>query len=121
MNKKNQIEDYRDLRSVTLEQNLKFVRDRITQLRVMENISERSLGVDIGKGVSYIQQVSSGRINPSLVTLFQICDRFSITPSEFFDPEFHNPSLLRKAQDILKKLSDEQLEAAIELLKFLIR
>ena len=64
--------------SKKLDDNLQFIRDRITELRMLEGVSERSLGEEIGKGKSYIQQVSSGKITPALIPLLQLCERFGL-------------------------------------------
>ncbi len=102
--------------SEQVEKNLKFIRNRITELRMAEGISERSLSLDLGKGSSYIGQITNGKIVPSLVPLLQLCQRFSITPSEFFDPNFHNPDLLHRAFEQLKKLSDEDIAYLLVLM-----
>ena len=99
--------------SKKLDDNLQFIRDRITELRMLEGVSERSLGEEIGKGKSYIQQVSSGKITPALIPLLQLCERFGLEPQQFFDRDFHNPPLLREALEILKKQSDEDIRLAI--------
>lgn len=100
-----------------LERNLKFVRDRITELRMNENISERELSLDIGKGVGYIQHVVRGDILPSLIPFFQLCERFGLEPQEFFDPDFHSPDALHEAMRELKKLSSDELYHLTAFLK----
>lgn len=96
---------------------LEFIRNRVTELRLSEELSERALSLDIGKSDSYIRQVSSGKITPALVPLIQICERLSVDLSEFFDPDFHNPDLLHTAFAQLKKLSDEDIAFLIVLMK----
>ena len=64
----------------SLDRQLCFFRDRITELRLLEGISERSLSLDIGRAKSYIQQITSGKITPTIITLFQLCERFSLDP-----------------------------------------
>ena len=103
--------------SQTLNEKLNFIRNRITELRMSKDISERALSLDIGKSESYIRQVSSGKITPALEPLIQICERLSIDIAEFFDPDFHNPDLLHIAFDQLKKLSDEDIAFVITLMK----
>lgn len=105
-----------------IEKKLTYIRDRITQLRLTEdNLSERGLGQDLGRGTSYIQQVTSGKITPSLTALFQICERFSLDPKEFFDPEISNPSTFHKAIDSLKKLSEDELVLLTQLIDKLVQ
>ena len=44
-----------------------------------------------------------------MVPLFQLCERFHVEPAEFFDPDFHNPTLLHEAMEALKGLDEEDL------------
>ena len=48
-----------------LEKHLQFIRERISELRLQEGLSERALSLDIGKGTSYIQQVTNGIMKPT--------------------------------------------------------
>ncbi len=86
-----------------------FIRNRITELRMNANISECRLSLELGHGKSYIQSITSGKSKPSLPGLFEICDYFDLTPSEFFDKEIKNPSLIHHAVNNLKKLSEDDL------------
>lgn len=61
----------------------KYVKDRITELRMQANISEYQLSLELGHSKSYIQSITSGRANPSLSALFEICNYFNLTPLEF--------------------------------------
>lgn len=65
--------------------NPKFVQERITELRILKNISEYKLSKDLGYSKGYIQSISSGKTFPSITALYEICDYFQITPREFFD------------------------------------
>ena len=53
-----------------------YIGERITSLRMEKNISEYTLGKNIGKCNSYINKISSGIMNPSIDTLSAICDYF---------------------------------------------
>ena len=101
----------------------KFIRDRITQLRMERDISEYQLSLELGQNRSYIQAISSGRALPSMAQFLNICDYFEITPAQFFDPEYRDTSLLNSlvaeiklaspedrvlVHDILKRLNDEK-------------
>lgn len=86
-----------------------FLRKRITELRMRKQVSEYQMSYDLGQNRSYVQGISSGRALPSMRQFFNICDYFEITPLEFFDTENHNPTLMRKAQDAMKTLSDEDM------------
>ncbi|MGN0164422.1 MAG: helix-turn-helix transcriptional regulator [Candidatus Ornithomonoglobus sp.] len=84
----------------------KFVRNRITQLRLQKGVSEYQMSYDLGHSRGYIYNISSGKSLPPLTELFAICDYFGITPSEFFDDKVSNPELIQKAVEGLKQLDD---------------
>lgn len=44
-----------------------FIRNRITQLRIAANKSEREMSLDLGHGGSYINSITAGRTFPSLL------------------------------------------------------
>ena len=46
--------------------NEKFIRERITELRIQKNISEYKMSLDLGHSKSYIQSISSGKALPSM-------------------------------------------------------
>ena len=89
--------------------NEKFVRDRITELRMRKKMSEYQLSLDLGYSKSYIQSISSGRTSPSMEAFFEICDYFGISPVEFFDSSIKNPERIHKITDKLNLLSEEDL------------
>lgn len=68
--------------------NKKFISERISRLCTEKNISEREVSFLLGKNHSYISTVISGRIMPTIESLFDICKFFEITPYEFFNPNF---------------------------------
>lgn len=87
----------------------KFVRDRITQLRLQKGVSEYKMSYDLGHSRSYIYNISSGKSLPPMAEFFQICDYFGISPSQFFDNSSENPALLQTAIEELRKLNDDDL------------
>jgi len=89
--------------------NEKFVRDRITQLRLQKGVSEYKMSYDLGHSRGYIYNISSGKSLPPLTELFGICEYFSISPVEFFDEQFTNPGLIHKAVEGLKNLDDSDV------------
>lgn len=91
----------------------KFIRERITALRIKKGVSEYKMSLDLGHSKSYIQSISSGKALPSLSEMLYVCDYLGVTPSEFFDDSADNPALVNKLIDISKKLSEEDLIALI--------
>ena len=98
----------------------KFVRERITQLRLQKGISEYKMSYELGHCKGYINNISSGKALPSLSEFFAICDYFGITPLEFFDTDIKNPTQNEEMQKKLNKLSDEDLSLVENLMDRLI-
>ncbi|MBE5966449.1 MAG: helix-turn-helix transcriptional regulator [Lachnospiraceae bacterium] len=87
----------------------KFVRDRITQLRLQKGVSEYQMSYDLGHSRGYIYNISSGKSLPPLTELFAICAYFGITPTQFFDDKQENPELIQKAVEGLKSLDNHDI------------
>jgi transcriptional regulator with XRE-family HTH domain len=87
----------------------KFIRDRITSLRIKKGVSEYRMSYDMGHSSSYIRSISSGRALPSMGEFLYMCEYFGITPRDFFDEDIENPALLQEAIDGLKALNDQDL------------
>ncbi|MDE6520252.1 MAG: helix-turn-helix domain-containing protein [Ruminococcus sp.] len=99
----------------------KFVRDRITQLRMKKGVSEYQMSYDLGHSRGYIYNISSGKSLPPLTELFAICDYFGITPSEFFDDAVKNPEIIQKAVEGINKLDDSDQLIILELIERLLK
>lgn len=99
----------------------KYIRDRITQLRLQKGVSEYQMSYDLGHSRSYIYNISSGKSLPPMVEFLQICEYFGITPSQFFDTSSENPALLQTAIEELSKLSDDDLMLMISNIRRLSR
>ncbi len=89
----------------------KFVRERITSLRMQKGVSEYQMSYDLGHSRGYINNISSGKSLPSVTELFAICDYFGITPAEFFTESVENPKLSGELVGLVERLSadDQQL------------
>ena len=94
----------------------KFVRDRITQLRIQKNVSEYQMSYDLGHSRGYVYNISSGKALPPLKEFFAICDYFEITPQQFFDTETENPVLMNRAVERIRKLDEPTLQIIVDLL-----
>jgi len=95
----------------------KFIRDRISQLRLQKGVSEYQMSYDLGHSRSYIYNISSGKSLPPMAEFLQICDYFDITPSQFFDDTVEHPALLQTAIQELHRLKEDDLVLAISLLR----
>ncbi len=87
----------------------KFVRERITQLRLKKNVSEYQMSYDLGHSRGYVYNISSGKALPPLKEFFAICEYFGITPKEFFDDGKTNPELTQKTIDGLSSLDEADM------------
>lgn len=99
----------------------KFIRDRITQLRLHKGVSEYQMSYELGHSRSYINNISSGKSLPPMAEFLEICDYFGITPSEFFNDTTENPALLQTAIEELKKLDDDDLLLSISNIRRLTK
>lgn len=95
----------------------KFVRERITALRMNKNISEYRMSLDLGHGKSYVNNISSGTALPSMSEFLYICEYLGVTPQDFFDEGLSEPALTRELCDIVKNLSAEDMKALIHIAK----
>lgn len=98
-----------------------FIRTRITELRIMKDISEHRMSLELGKSGSYIRGVTSGAALPSLKELFNIMSYFDITPAEFFAPLERDGSLYNKLCEKLRNLDDEELEKVDTFISWIVK
>lgn len=87
-----------------------FIRSRITELRISNNVSEHKMSLDLDKSGSYIRGITSGAALPSLRELFNIIEYFNMTPVEFFAPLESKDSLYHRVCERLQTLSDDDLQ-----------
>ena len=93
--------------------NLKFISERISELRTKKNVSEYRMSTDLGHSKSYMQSISSGRSMPSLNEFLYICEYLGVTPKEFFDEDITEPQLVQKLYQLTRNMSKEDLEILI--------
>ena len=93
----------------------KFVRDRISKLRIKKGISEYKMSLDLGHSKSYIQSISSGKALPSFSEFLYICEYLNVTPKEFFDEEVREPQLVHRLAECTRKMSDKDLLLLIDM------
>ena len=87
-----------------------FIRNRITELRILKNISEHKMSLDLDKSGSYIRGITSGAALPSLKELFNIISYFNMTPAEFFAPMDDADTPYRELCEKLRTMNEEDLE-----------
>ena len=91
----------------------KFIRDRITQLRMQKSVSEYKMSYDLGHSRSYIYNISSGKSLPPMAEFLEICNYLGVTPSDFFNDSNENPILVQSAIEEIKKIDDDDLMLVI--------
>lgn len=91
----------------------KFIRDRITQLRMQKSVSEYKMSYDLGHSRSYIYNISSGKSLPPMAEFLEICNYLGVTPSDFFNDSNEKPILVQSAIEEIKKLDDDDLMLVI--------
>lgn len=97
----------------------KYVRERITELRVKMEISEHRMSLDLGKSGSYIRGITNGSSLPSLRELFNIIEYFDLTPSEFFSGLENQDSLRTQLREKLLELDQEEMEKVATFLDWI--
>lgn len=85
----------------------RFIRERITTLRLRKGVSEYQMSYDLGHSRGYVYNISSGKALPPMKEFLAICDYFGITPKQFFDEEIANPELVQKAVDGIQQLDEK--------------
>lgn len=98
----------------------KFVRERITQLRLRKGVSEYRMSYDLGHSRGYVHNISSGKALPPMKEFFSICDYFGLTPQQFFDEGTQNPELIQKAIAGMKQLDETDLLMLLGLINRLL-
>ena len=98
----------------------KFVRERITQLRLRKGVSEYRMSYDLGHSRGYVHNISSGKALPPMKEFFAFCDYFGLTPQQFFDEGTQNPELIQKAIAGMKQLDETDLLMLLGLINRLL-
>lgn len=93
------------------------IRQRIVELRLKKNVSQREMSLSLGQNDSYINRIENGLALPSMQVFLYICEYFDITPKEFFDNETADPVQIREIVGNMKKLNEQTLNALGTLTK----
>lgn len=93
----------------------KFIRARITALRMKMGVSEYKMSLDLGHSKGYMQSISSGNSLPSLSEFLYICEYLQVTPQEFFDDAKPLPQETHRLLKAIDGLSKTDLELLTEM------
>ena len=95
----------------------KFVRERITNLRLGMGVSEYKMSYDLGHSRSYVHNISSGKCLPAMTEFFEVCEYLGVTPMQFFDESVKEPALVAEAVNVFKDLDEDDMKLVISLAK----
>ena len=99
----------------------RFIRERITRLRLKKGVSEYQMSYDLGHSRGYVYNISSGKALPPMKEFLAICDYFEITPQQFFDEGSTNPELIQKAISGISRLDESDLLMLLGLINRLLQ
>ena len=94
---------------------------RLTDLRMQKGISARDMSLSLGQSESYINKIENRHTLPSFTGFLNICDFLDITPQEFFNTNAAAPQKAKELLRELEKLSPEQTEHILQIVKDLSR
>lgn len=92
--------------------------ERITQLRLQKDISEKKISRDIGKTSAYLSSMNKNKSMPSLRTLITICEYLGVSLSEFFDfLDNPYPIKINEIKNELLQFSEAELDGLLQFAK----
>lgn len=91
--------------------------NRLTELRIQKGVSARDMSLSLGQSESYINKIENRRTLPSFTGFIYICEYFEITPQEFFDINAAAPKKTKELLQELEKLSPEQTDHILQVVK----
>ena len=86
-----------------------FVAKRITELRLMQNLTRNALANLAGISPTYIYQLEQGLKSPTVEYLGYICEALNISLSDFFREE--DDGIVLQLSDQQKKLLADFIES----------
>ena len=95
--------------------------NRLTELRIQKGVSARDMSLSLGQSESYINKIENRRTLPSLTGFLYICEYFEITPQDFFNTDHAAPQKTKEIINELEKLTPEQAEHILLLVKDLTK
>ena len=90
---------------------------RLSELRTQKGVSARDMSLSLGQSESYINKIENKRTLPSMMGFIYICEYFNIKPSEFFDSNLRSPSISHEIATEAAKLSLNQAEHILLIIK----
>lgn len=100
---------------------LEWFYGRLASLRAQKGVSARDMSLSLGQSESYINKIENRRTLPSMTGFLYICDYLGITPRQFFDVDSVSPVKGNELAKELEKLTPEQAEHILQVVKDLNR
>ena len=94
---------------MAVSKNIDLLRDRITELRLIKDVSEHKMSLDLDKSGSYIRLITSGASLPSVKELFNIIEYLDVTPAEFFAPFQETLTSQEQLCERIRHLDEEKI------------
>ena len=87
------------------------IKKRITGIRIAKDISARKLSLDMGYSSEHINQIETGRLNPTLDFILTFCDHLNIPLGQFFNDGFEYSPQITAIVKNLGNLGADELDA----------
>lgn len=98
---------------------MKYVQDKITELREKHGLSGYELSYQLGHSKNYIHNIVSGYSQTTVEELLYIIEFFGIEPKDFFDEkhDYADPAYAKQVIDSMKGMSSDDLAALAHIAK----
>ena len=94
-----------------------LIATRLTKLRLQKNVSARDMSLSLGQSESYINKIENQKSLPSVTGLYYICEYLGVHPKDFFDEQCAAPGKDEELLREIKKLSPEQIDHIMAIIK----
>ena len=95
---------------------LDFIPERLTKLRMENNVSAREMSLAIGQNKNYINIIENRKMLPSIKGFLYICEYLKIDPKDFFDEQNQSPQQINEIIEKLKTLDYKQLKTIADVI-----
>lgn len=92
---------------------------RLANLREQKKISARDMSLAIGLSHNSVNNIERGKNFPTMLNFFYICEHLGVSPSDFFDYDTENPTLISEIITELEKMKTNELEHILGIVKSL--
>jgi len=94
-----------------------FLCERVSRIRLQNDMSARDLSLSIGQSEAYINNIENKRSLPSIKGIYYICEYFKIPLKDFFDEELKSPGAFSELMAECKRLDEQALQTLLSVAK----